>query len=89
MKRIYLIKKAYEKIFFIFDIVQYIKLRNDFNFIQKLILNEEEKKELGIAYHYNYDLHFDKEGYDYLFHKKKNEVGELIKNKIVNELEIN
>ena len=89
MKRIYLIKKAYEKIFFIFDIVQYIKLRNDFNFIQKLILNEEEKKELGIAYHYNYDLHFDKEGYDYLFHKKKNEVGELIKNKIINELEIN
>jgi len=89
MKRIYLIKKEYEKIFFIFDIVQYIKLRNDFNFIQQLILNEEEKKELGIAYHYNYDLHFDKEGYDYLFHKKKNEVGNLIKNKINHELEIN
>jgi hypothetical protein len=89
MKRIYLIKKEYEKIYFIFDIVQYIKLRNDFNFIQKLILNEDEKKELGIAYHYNYDLHFDKEGYDYLFHKKKNEVGNIIKSKINNDIEIN
>ena len=81
-KRVYIIKREYEKIYFIFDIVQYIKLRNDFNYIQKLILNEDEKRELGIAYHYNYDLHFDKEGYDYLFHKKANNVGNIIKSKI-------
>ena len=85
LKRVYVIKKEYEKIYFIFDIVQYIKLRNDFNYIQKLILNEDEKRELGIAYHYDYDLHYDKEGYDYLFHKKKNNVGNIIKNKIMSD----
>ena len=85
LKRVYVIKKEYEKIYFIFDIVQYIKLRNDFNYIQKLILNEDEKRELGIAYHFDYDLHYDKEGYDYLFHKKKNNVGNIIKNKIMSD----
>ena len=85
LKRVYVIKKEYEKIYFIFDVVQYIKLRNDFNYIQKLILNEDEKRELGIAYHYDYDLHYDKEGYDYLFHKKKNNVGNIIKNKIMSD----
>ena len=85
LKRVYVIKKEYEKIYFIFDIVQYIKLRNDFNYIQKLILNEDEKRELGITYHYDYDLHYDKEGYDYLFHKKKNNVGNIIKNKIMSD----
>ena len=86
LKRVYVIKKEYEKIYFIFDIVQYIKLRNDFNYIQKLILNEDEKRELGIAYHYNYDLHYDKEGYDYLFHKKANNVGNIIKSKIISDV---
>ena len=85
LKRVYVIKKEFEKIYFIFDIVQYIKLRNEFNYIQKLILNEDEKRELGIAYHFDYDLHYDKEGYDYLFHKKKNNVGNIIKNKIMSD----
>ena len=88
LKRIYIIKREYEKIYFIFDIVQYIKLRNDFNFIQKLILNEDEKRELGIAYHFNYDLDFDKEGYDYLFHKKANKVGNIIKSKIISDVNL-
>jgi len=80
-KRMLQINKEYSKIKFIFDIVQYIKLKNEVNIIEKFVLNDEQRRELGIFYQFDYDFSFDKEGYDYLFkeNKKTEVVGNMIK----------
>ena len=67
LKRIKEIHKQYNKILFIFDIIQYIKTRNEINLLEKAIFTEQERKDISNIYHFDYDLQSDKKGYDYLF----------------------
>ena len=67
MKRIKEIHKQFNKILFLFDIIQYIKSRNEINLLEKAIFTEQERKDISNVYHFDYDLQSDKKGYDYLF----------------------
>ena len=66
-KRIKEIHKQFKKILFIFDIIQYIKTRNEINLLEKTVFTEQERKNISNIYHFDYDLHTHKKGYDYLF----------------------
>jgi hypothetical protein len=66
-KRIKEIHKQFNKILFIFDIIQYIKTRNEINLLEKTVFSEQERKNISNVYHFDYDLQSDKKGYDYLF----------------------
>ena len=70
LKRIKEIHKQFNKILFIFDIIQYIKTRNEINLLEKTIFTEQERKNISNVYHFDYDLHTHKKGYDYLFSKR-------------------
>ena len=69
-KRIKEIHKQFKKILFIFDIIQYIKTRNEINLLEKTVFTEQERKNISNVYHFDYDLHTHKKGYDYLFSKR-------------------
>ena len=67
LKRIKEIHKQFNKILFLFDIIQYIKTRNEINLLEKAIFTEQERKDISNVYHFDYDLQSDKKGYDFLF----------------------
>jgi hypothetical protein len=67
LKRIKEIHKQFNKILFLFDIIQYIKTRNEINLLEKAIFTEQERKDISSVYHFDYDLQSDKKGYDFLF----------------------
>ena len=67
LKRIKQIHKQFNKILFLFDIIQYIKTRNEINLLEKAIFTEQERKDISNVYHFDYDLQSDKKGYDFLF----------------------
>ena len=67
LKRIKEIHKQFNKILFLFDIIQYIKTRNEINLLEKAIFTEQERKDISSDYHFDYDLQSDKKGYDFLF----------------------
>jgi hypothetical protein len=74
-ERIREIHKQFNKILFLFDIIQYIKIRNEINLLEKSVFSEQERKNISNVYHFDYDLYTDKKGYDYLFleHKSLNQ----------------
>ena len=67
LKRIKEIHKQFNKILFIFDVIQYIKTRNEINLLEKTIFSEKDRKNISNVYHFDYDLQTHKKGYDYLF----------------------
>ncbi len=63
LKRIKEIHKQFNKILFIFYIIQYIKT----NLLEKTIFSEKDRKNISNVYHFDYNLKIHKKGYDYLF----------------------
>ena len=70
-KRISEIHNQFEKIKFLFDIIQYIKMKNIIKLLEKIVFTEQERKYFNKIYHFDYDFYLDKNEYDYLFVNKK------------------
>ena len=66
-KRISEIHNQFEKIKFLFDIIQYIKMKNIIKLLEKIVFTEQERNYFNKIYHFDYDFYLDKNEYDYLF----------------------
>ena len=66
-KRISEIHNQFKKITFLFDIIQYIKMKNIIKLLEKIVFTEQERKYFNKIYHFDYDFYIDKNEYDYLF----------------------
>jgi hypothetical protein len=75
----------YNKIEFLFDIVEYFKTIFEVKLMKNKLFNENQREKLSQIFKFDYDFDAEKEGYD-IFYKKKTPEYSSFSNKIKNKL---
>ena len=70
MKKIKLINLNFDKIDFLFDIVEYFKTIFEVKLMKNKIFDKAQRNKLTHIFKFDYDFDIEKEGYD-IFYKKK------------------
>ena len=74
------INRNYNKIEFLFDIVEYFKTIFEVKLMKNKVFNVNQREKLSQIFKFDYDFDAEKEGYD-IFYKKKSPFSNQIKNK--------